>query len=76
MVDVDAGFYVRFADLPQIEGTAGRFMLKQMALMAELEVGFISDRTKAALVAAKRRGKKLGAFVLAPSSREGPPEGR
>jgi hypothetical protein len=32
VVDVDAGFYVRFADLPQIEGTAGRFMLKQMAL--------------------------------------------
>ena len=60
MVDVDAGFYVRFADLPQIEGTAGRFMLKQMALMAELEVGFISDRTKAALVAAKRRGKNWG----------------
>ena len=24
MVDVDAGFYVRFADLFQIEGTAGR----------------------------------------------------
>ena len=66
---LDAGVDVRFADLPQIEGTAGRFMLKQMALMAELEVGFISDRTKAALVAAKRRGKKLGAFVLAPSSR-------
>jgi hypothetical protein len=42
----------------------------------ELEAGFISDRTKAALIAAKRRGKKLGAFVLAPSSRKGPPEGR
>jgi hypothetical protein len=27
---------VRFADLPQIEGTAGRFMLKQMAVVAEL----------------------------------------
>ena len=31
---------------------AGRFMLKQMALVAELEAGFISDRTKAALAAA------------------------
>ena len=59
---LDAGVDVRFADLPQIEGTAGRFMLKQMALVAELEAGFISDRTKAALVAAKRRGKKLGGF--------------
>jgi hypothetical protein len=37
VVDVDAGVDVRFADLPQIEGTAGRFMLKQMALVAELE---------------------------------------
>jgi DNA invertase Pin-like site-specific DNA recombinase len=59
---LDAGVDVRFADLPQIEGTAGRFMLKQMVLVAELEAGFISDRTKAALAAAKRRGKKLGGF--------------
>jgi DNA invertase Pin-like site-specific DNA recombinase len=34
---LDAGVDVRFADLPQTEGTAGRFMLKQMALVAELE---------------------------------------
>jgi DNA invertase Pin-like site-specific DNA recombinase len=59
---LDAGVDVRFAaggalDLRQI-----RFMLKQMALVAELEAGFISDRTKAALEAAKRRGKKLGGF--------------
>jgi hypothetical protein len=53
----DASVDVRFADLPQIEG-----MLKQMALVAELEAGFISDRTKAALAAAKRRGKELGGF--------------
>jgi DNA invertase Pin-like site-specific DNA recombinase len=59
---LDAGVDVRFADLPRIEGTAGRFMLKQMALVAELEAGFISDRTKAALAAAKRRGKRLGGF--------------
>ena len=59
---LDAGVDVCFADLPQIEGTAGRFMLKQIALVAELEAGFISDRTKAALAAAKRRGKKLGGF--------------
>ena len=59
---LDAGVDVRLADLPQIEGTIGRFMLKEMALVGELEAGFISDRTKAALAAAKRRGKKLGGF--------------
>jgi DNA invertase Pin-like site-specific DNA recombinase len=62
---LDAGVDVRFADLPQIEGTAGRFMLKQMALVAELEAGFISDRTKAALAAAKRRGNAKAAAARA-----------
>jgi DNA invertase Pin-like site-specific DNA recombinase len=41
-------------------------MLKQMALVAELEAGFISDRTKAALAAAARGW----------AAREGPPKGR
>jgi DNA invertase Pin-like site-specific DNA recombinase len=57
---LEAGVDVRFADLPQLEGPAGRFMLQQMAAVAELEAGFISVRTKVALAAAKRRGKKLG----------------
>jgi DNA invertase Pin-like site-specific DNA recombinase len=55
-----AGVDVRFADLPAIEGPTGRFMLQQMAAVAELEAGLISSRTKAALAAAKRRGVKLG----------------
>lgn len=57
---LEAGVDVRFADLPQIEGATGRFLLQQMVAVAELEAGMISARTKAALAAAKRRGKTLG----------------
>lgn len=57
---LDSGVDVRFADLPQIEGPAGRFMLNQMVAVAELEAGLISARTKAALRAAKARGQVLG----------------
>lgn len=57
---LEAGVEVRFADLPMIEGPTGRFMLQQMAAVAELEAGLISARTKAALQAAKARGVKLG----------------
>jgi len=55
----DAG--VVFCDLPSIpEGPTGKFLLTQMASVAELEAGLISQRTKAALQAAKARGKMLG----------------
>jgi DNA invertase Pin-like site-specific DNA recombinase len=57
---LEADVDVRFADLPQIEGPTGRFMLQQMASVAELEAGMIADRTKKALAAAKANGKKLG----------------
>ena len=57
---LEAGVDVRFADLPQIEGATDRFLLQQMVAVAELEAGMISARTKAALAAAKKRGKKLG----------------
>lgn len=57
---LEAGVDVRFADLPTIEGPTGRFMLQQMAAVAELEAGLISSRTKAALSAAKARGQRLG----------------
>ena len=57
---LEAGVDVRFADLPQIEGATGVFLLQQMVAVAQLEAGMISARTKAALAAAKRRGTKLG----------------
>lgn len=50
-----------FCDLPHVPpGAMGRFLLTQMASVAELEAGLISERTKAALTAAKARGIKLG----------------
>ena len=59
---LDAGVDVRFADLPQIEGAMGKFMLQQMVAIAELEAGLISARTKAALAEAKKRGVMLGGY--------------
>lgn len=53
---------VVFADLPQVSGPMGRFILQQLAAVAQLEAGLISERTKAALAAAKQRGAKLGGF--------------
>jgi DNA invertase Pin-like site-specific DNA recombinase len=51
---------VAFADMPKVHGPMGRFLLTQMAAVAELEAGLISQRTKAALEAAKERGTVLG----------------
>ena len=45
-VIVDAGVEVRFCDLPQIEAPAGKFMLRQMLAVAELEAGMIGERTR------------------------------
>jgi DNA invertase Pin-like site-specific DNA recombinase len=53
---------IRFVDMPQIEGAVGKFMLNQMANVAELEAGMIGKRTKDALAAAKARGVALGGF--------------
>lgn len=52
---------VMFCDLPQLPaGPVGKFMVTMLAAVAELEAGMISQRTKAALDAAKLRGVKLG----------------
>jgi DNA invertase Pin-like site-specific DNA recombinase len=52
MALVDSGADVLFCDFPDIPlGAAGRFMLQQMAAVAELEAGLTSKRTKAALAA-------------------------
>lgn len=59
---LDAGVEPIFCDLPTMEGPIGRFMLTQMAAVAELEAGLISKRTKEALAAAKARGVTLGGY--------------
>ena len=70
---IDAGVDVLFADLPELNGAMGKFVLITMANVAELEAGLVSERTKAALKAAKARGVKLGRYgaeVLAPKYHE------
>jgi DNA invertase Pin-like site-specific DNA recombinase len=62
MAILDSGVPVHFCDLPAVSGPTGRFLLSTMAAVAELEAGLISERTKAALAAAKARGTTLGGW--------------
>ena len=55
-----SGIPVEFCDLPASQGVTGAFILGIMAEVAQLEAGLIGERTKAALQAAKARGKVLG----------------
>jgi DNA invertase Pin-like site-specific DNA recombinase len=59
---VASGVDLVFCDLPTVppRRPMGRFLLTQMAAVAELEAGLIGERTKNALAAAKARGVKLG----------------
>lgn len=59
---IEGGVPVVFCDMPDLpDGAVGKFMITQMAAVAELEAGLISQRTKAALARAKARGVELGA---------------
>lgn len=52
---------IAFCDLPQLPpGPAGTFMVTLLAAVAEFEAGLISQRTKAAMAAAKARGVRMG----------------
>jgi DNA invertase Pin-like site-specific DNA recombinase len=58
---VTSGVDLVFCDLPHVPpGAMGRFLLTQMASVAELEAGLVSERTKAALAAAKAPGREAG----------------
>jgi DNA invertase Pin-like site-specific DNA recombinase len=59
---LESGVEVLFCDLPQMEGPTGRFMLQQMATVAELEAGMISTGTTGGAAG----GQYFGGLGLAP----------
>lgn len=57
-----SGVKIVFCDIPETQGAMGEAFVGIMGVVAQLEAGLISERTKAALQAAKARGKVLGGF--------------
>jgi len=58
---IESGVEVVFLDMPNLgQGAVPTFILQQLAAVAQLEAGLISERTRAALAAAKARGVRLG----------------
>jgi DNA invertase Pin-like site-specific DNA recombinase len=44
---------VQFCDMPDLTGAVGKFMVGQLALVAQFEAELVSEPTKVALAAAK-----------------------
>jgi DNA invertase Pin-like site-specific DNA recombinase len=73
---VASGVDLVFCDLPTVPpGPMGRFLLTQMAAVAELEAGLIGERTKAALAAARKRIARTGQRERPDIKRLGNPNG-
>jgi DNA invertase Pin-like site-specific DNA recombinase len=73
---IDSDVDLVFCDLPEVpRGAMGRFLLTQMATVAELEAGLISERTKAALAVARKRIAKQGQRGHSKVKRLGNPNG-
>ncbi|WP_336801387.1 recombinase family protein [Kaistia sp. MMO-174] len=69
---LEAGVEFEACDFPQ----ANRLTIHILAAVAEHEARMISDRTKAALSAARARGTKLGGFRGRPATNEDRAKGR
>ena len=73
---VASGVDLVFCDLPSVPpGPMGRFLLTQMAAVAELEAGLIGERTKNALAAARKRIARTGQRGRPDIKRLGNPNG-